>query len=349
MLDTECMSCLCLFPGPLQILCQDQEVRTVADLKVVLKDSGFGTRVLTYLLQWFATWKTRGIFIQCKLRAVDLVWARWEWSQVETFTHLVQLCLQHHARELLEWCYRCHPKQNLYYPILYDCIRKGNLPVFQWLHEKQFHCNAVQVFADCCYTNQLDLAQWIYHTYLNLPPKNLSDIYVECCRKGHIQMVKWLRTMFKDILVHMDRYGFRLSCYENQSNVVQWLLPQIALDFNFTGHLFFKSCARGNLSVAKVLFPYIDLDFWAKPSFYYACAEGTLSMVQWLWNIPPVQECLDDENMLLAFCQSYHRGQWEIAQWLHDNWKGKPLDYVRAMNYNCGACLNCFVSNVYHA
>lgn len=67
---------LSLFPGPLQVICEDSQVQSVHDLKEILGETTHWP-VVEYIMMWFQTWQTQGQITACHVNTEECLWACW--------------------------------------------------------------------------------------------------------------------------------------------------------------------------------------------------------------------------------------------------------------------------------
>lgn len=134
-----------LFPGPLKILCEDESIPSVDDLRHVMLESCTDisvrvTVILDYVSEWFATWERYGQLIPCSLTPHERDWICWDLGECTTVNQLLQKCVERSLWDLLQWLYQVQSPifvsmPNLTLFINYS-LNQGNLTVLKWLYDR---------------------------------------------------------------------------------------------------------------------------------------------------------------------------------------------------------------------
>lgn len=294
----------CLFPGPLKVLCEDQDIKCTQDLKNVLQEIG-RKPIVDSLLAWFHTWKTSGKILPCTLTESDQRWVGCDLFSCKSAEDIFDMCVDHNLWDLLDWCYQVQPR----------CFR---LDVTDYFSEK----------------GNLKVLQWLYQTG-NL---RVQDCLYTSCRKGFFAVVQWLHEIGVDIHKEEDR-AFRFSCIYGHLSVAQWLYrldPENVNPDDYVTRLISLSCIYGHLSVAQWLYSLsghkIDL-YDAARTFRQSCEKGHLHIAQWLYQLGHHYILLSD--FLYAFYQSCQCGHLPVAQWLYHTRRDLSADYTYAFRLSC--------------
>lgn len=294
MSDQEYLSWLCLFPGPLRILCQDQNVKTVTELRHILHESPYANGVLDYLISWYTAWQTRGRFIRCTLNYHQLEWVGWDVAQVTEFTTLFWICVDKNLWDLLEWCYQCQPRKlRVDANTIHRCICAGHLGAFQWLHQKGYPMKRVsQWWEYSCCQNYLELAQWFYYTFsLVIQQYHLKTMYVRCAKShGDVKMVQWLRGLIHTPTPNVDYDAFCAACYRNQLSVAQWIYSFGQVDLlKYQAHVLVTNAQYGHLEIVRWM---MSLNVFSpthvEAAFVGSCDYNKHKMAQMLHELSPM-------------------------------------------------------------
>lgn len=153
-------------------------------------------------------------------------------------------------------------------------------------------------FIDCCKKGDLDQAQSLYNSDINI-----REAFLVSCKFGYIVLAKWLYSLGKKVNI---RDAFITSCEYGQLNVAIWLHSQ-GRKLDFTDALA-VSCYTGKIEIAKWLTTLGVRKI--SVAFEMSCLGGHFEIAKWLYTLG------EKININKAFCNSCSQGHVEIAQWL---------------------------------
>lgn len=314
------LCCMALFPGPLQTLCESEEMQTVEHLKQAVNDSEYGARVVDYLLLWFETWKTHGTFIPCFLTRDEIQWCCWDLASATNTGELLYICALQKQIKLLDWCYDQHPGcfQLDWTAISEYYANKGDIIMLQWLKVRNHLQKPFRMFEECCFMGHLSVAQWLYDNYDIDIYNNDNAAFDSCIASGHLPVLQWLYGLgVYDIHMYADE-AFRSSCRHGHLDMAKWIYSLGKVDIHpFEEEVFRLSCANGHLHTAQWLY-HLDetrpINIHARDDYAFckSCANGHLSVAQWLHQTDPIS----DHSIIRAFQQT-DVDELDILKWLY--------------------------------
>lgn len=289
---TELLSCMCLFPGPIRVLCEDNQVHQIEQLNQLVQSSSYGQGIVEYLSLWFTTWKTRGTCVSCQLTLTQLEWVGWDLACCKTFEEMFHVCVKKDLWQLLDWCYSVYPCTAPWPTLVKMYVKKGHLAAIQWLYRHHHLTNIKHGFHSSCKLGHLAVAQWLYQQN----PVSLNHLIracFACAKKGHLPVVQWLVGLCgtDPSLAEFRESLLQICCMKGRLEIVQWL-HSMGEDIHATEEYAFRAaCATGHMNVAQWIYQTIppgqpvNIHAANDEAFEMACLYGHLPMAIWLYSL----------------------------------------------------------------
>ena len=144
------------------------------------------------------------------------------------------------------------------------------------------------IFEWLCIKSKLEIIEWLQNVIDYTNNKNIvnyQNAFIEVCLYNNIGIAKWL--------------------YNNKNNIV--------LNYNTS----FIICShKGNFDICKWLYSLnekIDID---NIPFSYACAEGHIELLQWMYLLPNTINIHEDYEYI--FINACYNGRLDICKWLYN-------------------------------
>lgn len=342
---------LCLFRGPIQVLCEDQDVHSIEQLRNVLAETPYGSRVIDYLLRWFESWSSQGVLYHGDLTENELEWLGWDLEPCSNETHLMRICLKKHLWQLIEWCIQAQPcmMDKVKWHQLCDIfVLQGNVSALKWIRDKDRLMISEDDFNHACFCGHLPVVEFLYENAL-CNEMNVFQGFTTACEQGHLHVVQWLYSKLEpvpdthqyDDIVYSGLYS---GCNKNQLHVVCWIcdtkLPTGSLiDLELVKYLLVETSMNTEtltwlLSKCE---PLSDETNQLNELLEIVCSDDNLNLAQWLAQRLNYQFCFDVKKMFLRKCL---QNQLNMARWLWEMVGPTKLDSDFLQDVFCKA-LNC--------
>ena len=124
--------------------------------------------------------------------------------------------------DVAKWLYNSVTNVALYCNFSSCCQQCNNINMIKWLDTILSNKDYVIAFQSSCFSDKLETAQYLYSQNMHLLFARLNNVFVETCANNSLHVAKWLHSLGVNIR-HNNDNAFRLSCYENATDVIHWL------------------------------------------------------------------------------------------------------------------------------